>query len=100
MRWILQGTWSGYRSSQSHVCHRTVLTNKKAAERYAKISAVVFTDGTTMSIEVRPCLVREKVQVIHGYDSLLADFAYRDMEGYCSVASLIQKRGAAPEVSR
>ena len=92
MRWIVEGIWSGYRASQSRPCHRVIVRNRKTAEAFAKIDTVVFTDGTTMSVPVREAKPREKIQEIHGYTSLLNDFRYRGMTGYCSVSDLIAAR--------
>lgn len=68
-RFILEGEWSGYRSEQRRVCHRTVITNK---DDFNNLTSIAFTDGTTLDLTVRPCLPRERVKQIHGYDSLIS----------------------------
>ena len=96
MRWILEGTWSGYRSGQERVCHRRILKSKRSVEFWEPIHAVVFTDGTTMTMTIRECKPREKVTEIHGYDSLLMKFKCRGMTGYCHVSQLAETRGEKP----
>lgn len=86
-RFVVECVWSGYVSSQARPCHRTVETGRRVAA-LQKIDGVIFTDGTTMSVSVRPAAPREKVQEIHGYDQLLSDFARRGMTGWCRVADL------------
>jgi len=84
MRFVVECVWSGYRSSQSRTCHRTVIP-KYMAEKLKKIHGIRFTDGTYMSVEVRPALHRERVSEIHGYDSLLSKMAHADKVGSVSV---------------
>lgn len=86
-RYVVECIWSGYRASQERPCHRMVIDRYLAA-RLQKIHTVMFTDNTTMSVKVRPCKPREKVQEIRGYRDLLNDFAYADAEGFVTVASL------------
>lgn len=92
MRWILEGTWSGYRSGQERVCHRRILKSKQSVEFWESIHAVVFTDGTTMTMQIRECKPREKVTEIHGYDSLLWEFKSKGMTGYCYVSKLAKTK--------
>ncbi len=87
-RYVVECVWSGYRSSQSRPCHRTVI-DKYLAKRLERFHTISFTDGTTLSVNVRPCTYREKVTQLNGYGSLLSDFAYRDdLSGYVSVMDL------------
>jgi hypothetical protein len=81
-RFVVECIWSGYRSEQRRPCHRTV-HSKSYADSLRKISAIRFTDGTTMDIIVRPANFREKVHEIHGYDNLLR--AAIGKEGFVSV---------------
>ena len=67
-RWILEGEWSGYRSSQQHIVHRTIITDPKPFE---KLSSIRYTDGTSLYLSVKPCKPRERVKQIHGYDDLI-----------------------------
>ena len=67
MRYVLEATWRGYRSNQDRPCHREVITKPEAYEGLALIN---FTDGTLMRVSIRPCKPREKVLLIHGYDTI------------------------------
>ena len=86
MRFVVECVWSGYRSSQGP-CHRTVI-RKYLAAALKKVHTIGFTDNTTMSVEVRECKPREKVQEIHGYDSLLNKCWFKKKEGFISVMEL------------
>lgn len=91
MRWIIECEWSGYTSGQRRICHRKVITNKRAAERLGSLHTVQFTDGTTMSVTVRPCTLREKVEERNGYGSLLDDLTFAGFTGFANVADLIAR---------
>ncbi len=67
------------------------MVKKWQAELLEKISGVQFTDGTSMSVSVRPCTFREKVQEIGGYDSLLHDILYYKFTGWVTVQSVIDE---------
>lgn len=71
-RFVLEGTWSGYTSSQSRAVHREVVSAKRA-ERLAKLHSIRYTDGTLLLIDVRPAKPRERVEPIRGYTSLIRD---------------------------
>lgn len=81
-RYILEAIWSGYRSSQSKPCHRVVIKNPK---QYENIKIVKFTDGTYMSVNIRPCLKRERITEIHSYDSLFSDIIRQKLTGFINV---------------
>ena len=93
-RFIVECVWSGYRASQSKPCHRTV-ERKSKADEIRKITCVQFTDGTTMSVDVRPARLREKVQEIHGYDSLLSDAVRFGLTGFVTVNQIMAREKAA-----
>jgi len=78
-RFVVECTWSGYRSSQSRVCHRTV--ERYGREAYGKLRSIRFTDGTYMTVLVRDCTPREGVKEIHGYDRLLSAVVRQDLSG-------------------
>lgn len=84
-RFIIEGEWSGYMSGQRRIVHRTVHTRsyKKLREWAEKTHAISYTDGTCLMLTVRDCKPREKVQQIHGYDSLIRDCAH------CGVSAVI-----------
>ena len=84
MRYILEGEWSGYRSSQRRVAHRVVTKHPK---RYEKLKTIRYTDGTTLDLSIRPCKPREKVAEIHGYDSLI-DKALTKEKSFVTVEEL------------
>jgi hypothetical protein len=69
-RYILEGTWSGYTSGQSHVAHREAITPKKA-EKLKGVRGIRYTDGTYLWLDVRPALPYEKVSPINGYNKLI-----------------------------
>ena len=77
-RFVIEGVWSGYRSSQQRVVHRTVHKgNRKALRAWVeKTQGIRYTDGTMLYLTVRDCKPREKVQEIKGYVSLIADCAH------------------------
>jgi hypothetical protein len=86
-RFVVEGTWSGYSSSQSRVCHRTVHKGafKKLRAWCEKTHAIYYTDGTALYLAVRDCKPREKVKEIHCYDDLIRKCFYADVN---SVAQL------------
>lgn len=67
-RYILEGEWSGYRSGQCRVVHRTVTTNP---ERYKDLSSIRYTDGTTLDLTLRKCKPRERVEIRDSYGKLI-----------------------------
>lgn len=81
-RYVIEGTWSGYRTYQSRICHRTVT---KYPDDYQKISQIRFTDGTYMTIQVRPCLKRERIDIMDGYGDLLKKIKAKGLTGCVSV---------------
>lgn len=70
MRFVLEGTWTGYTSAQSRVCHSEVIAAKRA-ERLRKLHKIVYTDGTSLLINVREAEYREKVVTNHQYNDLI-----------------------------
>lgn len=86
-RFVIEGEWSGYRSSQQRVVHRTVHKGswKKLRAWAEKTYAIRYTDGTALCLSVRDCKPRERVTEIHGYDSLIKECCYHNVD---SVAAL------------
>lgn len=72
MRYVLEGTWTGYVSRQSRVVHREVVTAKRAAV-LRKIHKIIYTDGTALIIHVREAEYREQVKEVLGYRELIRD---------------------------
>lgn len=78
-RFVLEGTWSGYKSSQSRVVHRTVhsLPAWKKLRAWAESThCLPFSDGTVLYLSVREALPREKVEVVNGYTTKIMDAYY------------------------
>ena len=96
MRYIVECVWSGYTSSQARVCHRTVI-EKYLAEALKKVESIGFDDGTCLSVEVRECKPREKVQEMHGYDTLLIDCWHFKKSGYVTVLEIREARKQAKQ---
>jgi len=84
-RYVIEGEWSGYTSSQSRICHRVVTQHPND---YKKIQAIQYTDGTCLYLTVRPCLPRERIKEIHGYDSLIKKFIDKGLTGFVKVEDL------------
>lgn len=72
MRYIVEGTWTGYVSRQSRVVHREVITPKRAAA-LKRLHKIIYTDGTALLINVRESKYREKVTEIHSYTDLIRE---------------------------
>ena len=89
-RFIIEGVWSGYTSSQQRVVHRRVHGRafKKLRMWAEKMHAIYFTDGTALYLKVRDCKPRERVKEIRGYDSLISECSYHNVN---SVAALPKK---------
>lgn len=90
-RYVLEGIWRGYRSSQDHPVHREVIrpSQKKFLDWLRNTFCIRYTDGTTLELHVRPAKPREKVQEINGYRSLIHDCFYHNVS---SVSDLLQSR--------
>ena len=92
-RFIIEGEWSGYRSGQQRVVHRTVHAGsyKKLRAWAEKTHAIYYTDGTALYLSVRDCKPRERVAQIKGYVELINNCAMYDVN---SVDGLQAKRAA------
>lgn len=90
-RFIIEGEWTGHRSSQRRIVHRTVHPGSmKQLRTWAeKTCAIRYTDGTALALTVRDAKPRERVQEIHGYDTLIRDCAHYDVD---SVDALLSQR--------
>lgn len=80
-RFIIEGEWSGYRSSQQRIVHRTVHKGswKKLRAWVEQTYAIRYTDGTALCLTVRDCRPHERVKEIHGYDSLIKDCYFHNV---------------------
>lgn len=92
-RFVLEGEWSGYRPSQCRVVHREVVTGKRA-ERLKNLSAIQYTDGTTLILRLRPAEFREQIKEIRGYTSLIRE-AEATGQSFVRVADLADRRKAS-----
>jgi hypothetical protein len=70
-RFVLEGEWSGYVSSQQRVVHRETITARRA--KTFVLSAIQYTDGTTLRITVRPAQPREKIEERRSYSALIRE---------------------------
>lgn len=71
-RFVIEGEWTGYSSSQRRVVHRQVIS-AKLAEKAKSLHAIVYTDGTSLLIHVREAKPREKIEERNEYGSLIRD---------------------------
>ncbi|CAM2142599.1 conserved protein of unknown function [Pararobbsia alpina] len=99
-RYIIEGTWSGYTSTQRRVCHRTVHKGaEKSLRAWAeKTYAIAYSDGTSLIIKVRDCEPREHVEEIRGYGELIRDCAHHDVssvDALCAIEDEIKQRRVA-----
>lgn len=90
-RFVIEGEWSGYRSSQQRVVHRQAYPGgrKKFREWAEKVGGIRYTDGTMLYLIVRDCKPRERVKEIRGYTSLIEDCFYYEV---ASVSALYDRR--------
>ena len=89
MRYVIEGTWRGYRSSQDHVCHREVYKSNRQGggpfiQTLSKMYSIPFSDGTALIVSVREAKPREKVKEKHGYTSFIRDAVYKEQENRCA----------------
>ena len=94
MRWVLEGVWSGYSSSQRQVCHRQVTTSKRYADRWKTLHGIEYTDGTILTLTVRQARPREKIQVNLSYETLISDCIHEGLVPWGSVEKLSAIRKA------
>lgn len=90
-RYVIEGLWRGYTSSQDHVVHREVTTSQAKVNWVKSTFCIRYNDGTTLELSVRPCKPREKIQEKRGYTSLINDCFYKNVS---SVQELIDLRKA------
>lgn len=92
-RYIIEGEWTGYRSSQQRIVHREVTDNQKLAEVIMKQYGIRYSDGTMLILRVRAMAKGERAHDLrNSYGSLIRDcFRY----GCWSVDGLIEAKKAA-----
>jgi hypothetical protein len=69
-RWVLEGEWSGYVARQRRIVHREVVRGRRV-DRLRNLHAIQYTDGTLLTLSLRPARHREKVETINAYGSLI-----------------------------
>ena len=92
-RFVIEGTWSGYRSEQGRVVHVSVHGRScKALRAFVEETPVVsYTDGTGLYLTVRDCKPRERVVERRTYSSLISDCCRYDV---WSVSALMEAQKA------
>jgi hypothetical protein len=100
-RFVIEGVWLGYRSSQDHVVHRQVYPGSRQQLRAwaDKTFAITYTDGTRLQLSVRDCKPRERVQEIKGYTSLIEDCARHDVTSVGALEDAVQAARTAREAA-
>lgn len=71
MRYLLEGVWTGYTSSQRRVVHREIIRDGWRARRLRSLRSIVFTDGTSLLLSLREMRRGEKANEIHAYQTLI-----------------------------
>lgn len=86
-RFVIEGTWSGYRSGQQRIVHRQAYpsSRKQLREWAERVGGIAYTDGTFLWLSVRDCKPRERIQEIRGYSKLIEDCCFKNVS---SVAAL------------
>lgn len=77
MRYLLEGEWTGYTSSQRRVVHREIIRDKRRVERLRDLRVIVYTDGTSLLLSLREMRRGEKANEIHGYRALVREAEMR-----------------------
>lgn len=89
MRYVIEGEWSGYTSSQQRIVHCHVTKNGQLVEWVQKTYCIRYTDGTTLNLSARLCKPRERVKENPSYLELIEE-CFR--AGVSSVAELATTR--------
>lgn len=71
-RYVIEGTWSGYTSSQSRIVHREVTTDVKRVAWCRDNSSILYTDNTWLDLSVREAQKGERVKPYDGYGKLIS----------------------------
>lgn len=97
-RFIIEGTWTGYNTSQSKIVHVSVheASRKKLREFVEKTYSILYTDGTRLLLRVRDAKPRERVKARPSYMSLIEECCHH---GVSSVDALMDARKQAKAVS-
>jgi len=85
-RYILEGTWGSHHGAY----HRTVIYNP---DKYKDIKSIMFDDGTSLKLSIRQAKPYEKVEIIHGYDSLIDKCLRHGVNSVNELKEVINKYG-------
>ena len=70
-RYIIEGTWSGYTAAQSRIMHREVTICEKRAEWSKNAGLILFTDNTSLYLNVREAKPYERDKAMKSYSKLI-----------------------------
>jgi hypothetical protein len=89
VRFVIEGEWTGYTRAQRQVVHRTVHpAREKTLRAWAeKTHAIRYSDGTLLVLRVRDAKLREHVNEINGYGSLIRDCARHNVSSVDALPS-------------
>lgn len=73
---VVEGTWLGYRSSQDRIVYRELISDRKLIEWLESTYSIVFSDGTSLRLNVRLRKPRERIERLSGYSELVQDCFY------------------------
>lgn len=97
-RFVIEGTWLGYRSSQDRVVHRSV--HREAERRLRKWAeshhSIGYSDGTRLILSVRDCKPRERVGQMLGYMKLINDCVHYDVSTVDDLLAAQKERRGTP----
>lgn len=94
-RFLIEGVWRGYRSSQDRVVHREVTRNASRALWCENSYCIGFTDGTTLELRVREVEKGERIKDLKNSYGSLIDSCIRFQ--VTSVAALLEaEKAVAP----
>ena len=77
--YMIEGEWTGYRSSQQRVVHRHYCNREKVVAFVQKTYGIRYTDGTMLLLSATPCTGRKRLPVINSYNSLIEDCVHYDV---------------------
>ena len=72
--WMIEGTWSGYRSNQQRVYHREYTHDLNRVEAIRSLGSIGYTDNTWLYLSVSDVTGqhwRKRPPAINGYRSLI-----------------------------
>ncbi|GAG32662.1 unnamed protein product [marine sediment metagenome] len=87
--WMIEGTWSGYTSSQQKIQHREYVSQSKSGNAFVEQVRALgygirYTDGTMLVLRIAK-VPRRKLRAMDGYGKLIRECI---AQGVTSVADL------------